>query len=40
MDWKKSVATRPGDFSNAARKKMFLSEQTYEGIYRTGLYRF
>jgi hypothetical protein len=35
-DWKQSVATRPGDFSNAARKRMFLSEQTYEGIYQTG----
>ena len=39
-DWKQSVAARPGDFSNAARKRMFLSEQTYEGLYRTGLCRF
>ena len=31
-DWKESVSTRPGEFSEDSRGKMFLSLQTYEGL--------
>ena len=31
-DWKESTLNRPGNFSPAARQKMFLSQQTYEGL--------
>ena len=30
--WKKSIQDRPGNFSEAAKAKMFLSEQTFEGL--------
>ena len=31
-DWKTSIATRPGEFTDNARANMFLSWQTYQGI--------
>ncbi len=31
-NWKKSVEEREGDFSDSERAKMFLSQQTYNGI--------
>ena len=31
-DWKESTLNRPGNFSPAGRQKMFLSQQTYEGL--------
>ena len=31
-DWKENTLNRPGNFSPAARQKMFLSQQTYEGL--------
>ena len=31
-EWKESIANRPGDFSQNARNRMFLSWQTYEGL--------
>ena len=31
-DWKDSIASCPGNFSQNARSKMFLSWQTYEGL--------
>ncbi len=30
--WKKNTLTRPGDFTDGERGKMFLSQQTYEGF--------
>ena len=34
--WKESTETRPGNFTKAMRQQMFLSQQTFEGLYRTG----
>lgn len=31
-NWRESVANRPGEYTNNARSKMFLSWQTYEGL--------
>ena len=31
-DWKESTAQRPGNFTQNARSRMFLSWQTYEGL--------
>ena len=31
-DWKHSIINRPGNFTQNARSKMFLSWQTYEGL--------
>ena len=30
--WKESISTRSGEFSNTAKEKMFISKQTYEGV--------
>ena len=35
-DWKKAVETRPGEFLATARAKMFISQQTCEGLQITG----
>ena len=32
QNWKRSIATRPGDFTDTERDKMFLSHQTYKGV--------
>lgn len=31
-NWKQSIRERPGDYSQSARDKMFLSHQTYKGL--------
>ena len=31
-DWKKAVDTRPGEFQPTVPAKMFISQQTYEGL--------
>ena len=31
-DWKASISNRPGEFSKTEKAKMFLSQQTYEGL--------
>ena len=31
-DWKVSIENRPGDFTQNAKSKMFISWQTYEGL--------
>ena len=36
-DWKISIANRPGNFTQNARDKMFISWQTYEGLQITAL---
>lgn len=35
QDWKQSIAQRPGGFTAADRKKMFLTHQTYKGLVMT-----
>ena len=30
--WKETISTRQGEFSDAAKEKMFISKQTYEGL--------
>ena len=32
LDSKENIETRPGDFTKTARRKMFMSWQTYEGL--------
>lgn len=34
-EWRMSTENRPGDFSKAARQKMFLTHQTYKGLVMT-----
>jgi hypothetical protein len=38
QSWKNQVENRLGNFTKSERKKMFISQQTYEGIQRTGLH--
>ncbi len=30
--WKESMSTRPGEFTNTAKEEMFISKQNYEGL--------